>query len=523
MKKEKVKGLKKSLSLLVKTSVIVFIGMLLSKILGYVYRIIIARYFGPEVYGLFSLALMVSGWFIAISALGFSEGLLRFIPIYRGRKEGAKIRYLFKFSLITLSVTSILSGLLLFFLSDFISTTFFHNIALSIYLKIFSLLVPATGICYSFLAAIRAHEEISWYSFIYNIAQNVIKLAALCIFIVLGLNSNAVSLSYVAGIFGMLILCYFVCKYKISHIFKTHNLPHDERKLVKREVMAYSIPILFFGIISTIFYWIDSFSIGFYKGAFEVGLYNVAVPIAILLSAAPELFMQLFFPMITRQYAKKKIKLIEQLSKQVAKWILIVNLPVFAIMIVFPGAIIHLLFGYQYLAAENALRILSIGTLISSIFITSNQLISMIGKSKLILMNISIAAVINLVLNSIFVPMKKIGFIENSMGLNGAALATLISLIIFNLLFMVQTYKYLKIIPLRRKMINLLAIAAISTALLFYLRVILPSNNLLVLAGLFGIFMAVYIILILLSGSLDKNDKDVIKKIKEKIINWNDS
>lgn len=521
MKKEKVRGLKKSLNLLVKTSVIVFIGILLSKILSYVYRIIIARHFGPEVYGLFSLALMVSGWFIAISALGFSEGLLRFIPIYRGRKQGAKIRYLFKFSLITLSITSILSGLLLFFLSDFISITFFHNTALSIYLKIFSLLVPATGICYSFLAAIRAHEEIGWYSFLYNIAQNIIKLAALCIFIVLGIDSNAVSLSYLAGIFGMLVLCYLVCRYKIPHIFKTHDLPHNERRLVIREVMTYSIPLLFFGIVSTIFYWIDSFSLGLYKSAIEVGLYNAAIPIAILLSVAPELFMQLFFPMITREYARKKIKLIEQLSKQVAKWILIVNLPIFAIMMVFPGALIHLLFGYEYLAAENALRILSMGTLVSSIFITSNQLISMLGKSKLVLMNIVIASVINLTLNSIFVPMKKIGFIENSMGLNGAALATLISLIVFNLLFVIEAHKYLKIIPLRRKMINLFLIAAVSTALLFYLRIIVPSNNLLVLAGLFGIFMAVYIILILLSGSLDKNDKEIIRKIKNKIIDLN--
>ena len=59
-----VKGLDKSLKLLVKTSVIVFIGIALSKILTYGYRVIIARHYGPEVYGLFSLSLMIVGWFI---------------------------------------------------------------------------------------------------------------------------------------------------------------------------------------------------------------------------------------------------------------------------------------------------------------------------------------------------------------------------------------------------------------------------------------------------------------------------
>src|SRR3972149_1823388 len=95
-KKENVRGFESSLKLLAKTSFIVLIGVIISKILGYTYRIIIARYYGPEVYGLFVLALMISGWFIAISALGFNEGILRFIPIYRGRKEIEKIKYALK-------------------------------------------------------------------------------------------------------------------------------------------------------------------------------------------------------------------------------------------------------------------------------------------------------------------------------------------------------------------------------------------------------------------------------------------
>lgn len=521
MKKERVKGLQKSLKLLVRTSVIVFVGLFLSKILAYGYRIIIARYFGPEVYGLFSLALMISGWFIALSALGLSEGLLRFIPLYRGKKEHEKIRYLFKFSLWTLTITSIISGLLLFFLSDFIAASVFHNEALSIYLKIFSVIVPLSSVGYPFLAALRAHEEIAWYSFIYNVAQNVIKVLAIGLFVLMGMNANATSLSYLLGIAAMLVISYFVCKYKIPHIFLKHNLPHSDKNLIRAEVMSYSVPLLIFGIVSTIFYWIDSFSIGIYKGALEVGYYNAAVPIAILLAIAPEIFMQLFFPMITREYARKKIKLIEQLSKQIAKWILLVNLPLFALMIVFPGALINTFFGAEYLVAENALRILAISALFSSVFIVSNQLVSMIGKSKLVLMNIVIAAAINLLLNMVLVPMEKIGFIDNSTGMNGAALATLISVIILNGLFMFQAYKNLGVIPLRRKMFNLIVIAIVTTGMLFYMRTIFTSNSLLILALLFAVFLFAYILLVLASKSLDENDWGIIKSIWKKVAYWN--
>ncbi len=517
MKKQKVDGLNTSLKLLVKTSFVVFIGLMLSKVLGYAYRIVIARYFGPEVYGLFSLAIMVSGWFIAASALGLSDGLLRFISVYRGSRKNEHIKYIINFSAWTLAITSILSGFLLYFLSNYIALTFFHDARLIIYLQIFSIVVPVSVLSSVYMTSLRAHEEIGWYSFIFNIAQGAIKIIALVLLIILGMGSNSVSLSYLAGLFGMLVMAYLVCRYKIPHLFGIGKLPHDEKGKIRSALVSYSIPLLFFGIISTIFYWIDSFSIGFYKSVFEVGLYNAAIPIAMLLGVAPEIFMQLFFPMITKHYAQRKVKLIEELSKQVAKWILLVNIPVFAIMIVFPGALINIFFGASYLAAENALRILAISSLISSVFIISSQLISMIGRSKLVLMNIVIASIVNLTLNMILVPMPVVLGIDNSNGLAGASLATLISITVFNLIFMIEAYRNLSIIPLRRKMIRLFIIALIPTGLLFYARTIFTSNSIVVLAALAAAFMLVYIALILLSGSLDENDWGMIKNILRRV------
>src|SRR3989344_4690308 len=98
----------KGLKIIAKSSIIIFVGVFFSKIITYFYRIIIARYFGPEVYGLFSLAIMISGWFIIFSSLGFAEGLLRYLPWYRGKKEYNKIKYLIRFSTTLTLITSII-------------------------------------------------------------------------------------------------------------------------------------------------------------------------------------------------------------------------------------------------------------------------------------------------------------------------------------------------------------------------------------------------------------------------------
>ena len=122
MEKElKQEELNHSLKLMFKTSLFVFLGIILSKVFTYLYRIIIARDFGPETYGLFSLAIMVLSWFISFFSFGLYEGVLRFVPLYRGKKKINNVKYIFKFSFVVLFSSSIISAIFLFLFSDFIS------------------------------------------------------------------------------------------------------------------------------------------------------------------------------------------------------------------------------------------------------------------------------------------------------------------------------------------------------------------------------------------------------------------
>ena len=101
---------------------------------------------------------------------------------------------------------SLVFGTLLFFLSEYISINFFHNSGLIIFLKFFSIAVPINVLLTTMLGTIKAYEKIGWYSFIFNILQNIIKVISLLIFILLGLKSESVIFSYIAGLFVSLIL-----------------------------------------------------------------------------------------------------------------------------------------------------------------------------------------------------------------------------------------------------------------------------------------------------------------------------
>lgn len=500
--------LDKSLNLLAKTSFIVFIGVILSKLFTYIYKIIIARYFDPEVYGLFNLALMMIGILAALAAFGLPDGLLRFVSLDRKNKSLGRSKYLFNMSIKITLFISIILGLILYFSADFISINIFNKIELSIYLKIFSLSLPFLSITAIFLSIVRAFEKITTYSIVQNILHNLIRLLLLIILLFFGFAISSILLSYILGIVLIGLISYFVSRKYIKLLESSKDISISIKKNLKKDFFDYSWPIVFLGIIGSLLYWTDSFIIGYFMSASDVGFYNVAFTLVGLLGIAPELFMQLFLPLVVKEYSKNKINLIQEISKQVAKWILIINVPIFVMMMIYPGAIINILFGEAYLSAEIPLRILAVGSLFAAVFMSlSNNLLSMKGKSKLLLVNTLFVASFNFILNVLLVP---------KYGLNGAAFATMISWFVFIGILLFQVKYYLDIIPLRRKMLGIIIMGFIASGMLFLVKNFIPNNLIgLALAGL--IFFLVYFALIILFGGLDRNDKRVFDSIKNKI------
>jgi len=514
--------LNRNLKLIVRTSFVVFIAIVLAKVLVYVYRVLVARVYGAQVYGLYSLSLMVSGVFIALFSLGLTQGILRYVSYYRGKDQTENISLISRFAKRTLAISSILAGIVLFFSAKFISLRIFNDAGLIFYLQIFSLVIVFSILTNIILAMIRAYEKIGWYSFLSLIVHNVTSIILLLILILLGFEGRAVPLSYLGGSAITFALSYFVSKFKLPSLVKKSSLSRAERKSMIRELVTYSLPLLFSGFVVLIFHWADAFSLGYLKGVLEVGFYSAAVPIAALLTMAPEIFMKMFFPLMNKEYSRKNNTVIKEMSKQLVKWILIINLPVFILLVVFPGAALNILFGEEFLVAESALRILSVGTLITSLFvIMSQRLISMTGRSKIILFNVLTAAVLNLILNFIFIPMENIWFISNADGINGAAIATLISTLYFVSLYSIEVKHYLSFVLLRRKMLRVFLSALVSMLLLIYAKSFFVIN-LFNLSFLVSFFLLSYFALILLTNSFDKNDLMIFVSLKRKFINKKD-
>lgn len=502
------KELINKLETIAKTSFIVLMSVFLSKVFLYIYKVILVRKFGPEVYGLLLLAITITSFFTAIATLGLIEGILRFIPLYRSKNAEDKIKYIISFTKKILLFTGIFIGFILYISSTYLAIEFFKEPDLTLYLRLFSILLPIQILSGFYFGIIRAYEKISIYSFGVNILQGLMKVSFLLLLIFLGVQTAVVaSGSYILGAIVGLAFAYTYFIYSIRRKLAKFKIPNSTSK-IRYELLAYSGPLILSGVISNLVFWLDTFFIGFLKNAYSVGIYNIAVPIALLLTATSEIFMQVFFPLIAREISKKNLNLVNELSKQISKWVILVNIPLTSLMLIFPGEIIALLFGAGYSEAIPVLRILVVGQLFYSLTIISNNLLLANGKSKTVLMNLLFTTLLNVILNY---------YLIIEYGIIGGAIATTVSLILLYLITFVENYVHINVVPLRRKMIGSLFSAIIAGLVSVKLLPLSTQNNLGTIISII-VYSIVYLALILLTKTFDKNDRIILKQIKQKYL-----
>ena len=362
----------------------------------------------------------------------------------------------------------------------------------------------------------RSFEKIKEVSIIESMIQTGIKVVSLLFFIFMGLNTYSIIFSFFLGTLSTLLLTFLYSKYKLEfNLFAKYKISPNEKSKIVRSFVSYSWPMFFLGLFSSIFYWTGSFMVGYFKSVTEVGLYNVVVPIAILLSIAPEIFLQLFFPLVTKEYSMKNFEFIKKTSKQIGKWVFMINLPVFFLMIVFSEIIIKILFGQDYAVVANSLRFLAFGLLFSSMFLISQNLLSMAGKSRLIFYDVILVTLLNIFLNIMLIPKGFIFGINNSIGINGAAIATSFSLLILNLLFFIQAKHYTSAVPLKKEMFRIFFASLLSCSVLILLKNLLETTPIsFVFMTVF--FLLIYLLFLFLFRVFDEEDKMVINNMKNK-------
>ena len=157
----------------------------------------------------------------------------------------------------------------------------------------------------------------------------------------------------------------------------------------------------------------------------EVGAYRVAVQLSMLVIFALSVVNQVIQPSLSRLHAQGDMLAFQKLVADSSVWMFIGTLiPAVGLAFAAPQ-VLEIVFGAEYRAAAPALQILIFGQVINVFFGSVGTILNMTGLEKEATRGMIIAVVINLALDVLLIPL---------MGLTGAALASALTIAIWNLI-----------------------------------------------------------------------------------------
>ncbi len=490
---------------LFKGAALVMIGLFISKAIGYLYTIIIAR-IGTEVFGLYNLALSIISFLSIIALFGLKSGVVRYVSYYKIKNDTSRIKGVIVSALKISIPLSIIIALILFIFANFISNNIFNNPNLGFILRIFSITIPLLVITEILLSVAVAYKKIEYRVITNDIIEKLLKLSLAFVLIYFGFKLEAAIFSYVFSIIVSFILSIYFIK-KIFPIFdkKINSLTMD------KELAFYSFPLLFSTVLISVVKWIDTIMLGIYRTISEVGVYNVALSTSNLMIIVPTAVMSLFLPLITEKYSEKNFKQLKEIYNKTVRWIFTFNIIFLSVMILFSGEILNVMFGNEYVLGYKSLLILVLGYFIFSLaHIHSNYLV-VIKKTKLVLLINVVMGLLNILLNLYLIP---------KYGMIGGAIATSTSLIVIFILSFLFTYKFNRINPYNTHFLKPVFAAVISTFIMFYIKEIFYNGKFISLFLLIIFFFFIYGLILYFIKGFDKEDKSlfllIIKKLKAK-------
>lgn len=296
----------------IKSTFILLIGGVITKVLGMLIKIVMGRYVGVESLGLYMMILPTFSLFISLGQVGMPNAIIKLVSTKKYNNK----RLLYSIFLFTLFINLILI-LFIIFGSHFIAVNLLKNKDCYYGLLSIGLVIPFTtlsSICRSYFFG----REMVIPHVISNIVEDVVRL----FLIFLGSNLNKYSVSYIvcylilinviSEIVSILVLMVFLPK-KIS--FKRCDFSFDKSYFL--DSLSIGIPNTCSRLISSIGYFlepiilINMLSFNGYSNTYITYNYGVlsgfVMPIVLLPSFFTFAISQALFPIISRDYSNRNI------------------------------------------------------------------------------------------------------------------------------------------------------------------------------------------------------------------------
>ena len=197
------------------------------------------------------------------------------------------------------------------------------------------------------------------------------------------------------------------------------------------------VPLMLVSAMYTVNSRTDQAMIGAMVGSEAVGIYAAAVRVADVVIFFIVAINAMLAPTVARLYAQRDREGMQRIVTVTARWIAGLSVPAAVVLYAMSGGILSL-FGAGFAAGAWALRWLCCGQIVNACAGSVALLLTTTGHERDALKGITLGAVVNVVGNAVLIPRY---------GINGAAVATAFSTVVWNVVLGILVYRRLGINP----------------------------------------------------------------------------
>ena len=396
-------------------------------VLLFVFSLFLTNYYSAELVGKYdfvrSIIMILSG----VSLVGTNQSIIYYSGLLNSKNSLHSIKKIYvKMLMMTTGICLLFALGYAMFTEQFINEIFNKQEAYSLILKSIAALFFYTITMLNIDALRALNKTISS-----ELYRNIFRYTPIFIFsIILYYTQNQQWL--IEAFLASFLFLSLITLTQVGMLFKKLNLSNNnEYNFSYHQIFVRSYPMALSAIAYFIMQSIDIIILTIYEGFESIAYYSVAVKLATATALALMSVNIVIAPKIAEIYSTNDFNKLNKLINDSARIIFIISVPILIILFIFSDFALSL-FGENYVLAREALLLLLAGQFFSSLCGPGAIYLNMTGKQKKLNTILILGLVINIILNLVLIPIY---------GIEGAAAATLISMIFWNSLIVTVIYR----------------------------------------------------------------------------------
>jgi O-antigen/teichoic acid export membrane protein len=283
--------------------------------------------------------------------------------------------------------------------------------------------------------------------------------------------------------------------------------PVGVRRRDVQTLLGFSLPLWLSDLMINFRDNIQTILLGSLSTIANVGIYSIVSQVNMIGQMLLGSIIASAKPMIAELHDRGDDPQLSRLYQTTTKWLLMINLPVFLVMVLFPKQILSI-FGNSFINGAGALVVLAFANLVNIGTGMCGAIIEMTGYTKLKLVNTFVRLITSVSFNFLLIPIW---------GIIGAAVAALLVEIIVNFLILFQIWFLFRMFPYNKHFFNLLVAGIAAFAATLIVNHFLPNQEnllyfLIGLAVMFGVYVGVSLVL-----GLAPEDRLLLSRLQKRV------